>query len=374
MKCVYIIVDGSNDLYQPLSVNLSNLIYKTNFNNDIKVYILYSIEKCIMDELWYHKIDNEQQDNLRCINGKGACIIENGIKKDIDSTLFFRKTIVNNKTINIIAPDIFLETYLNNNNINIVIISGHGGPFQSLLDMSVSPMVSINTVLLCKRINKFNIEYLFLDMCAMNYIETLYEILYKKNIKNIITYGDSCPFYGVYYSDFIRSISLYYEDKMNDFYKFIRSSGMIIITQKNIKDIEDIRDLQCTIVKKIITEKNPDFDIIIDDINKYLANISNSLDNHIKSNRRVDYIKFYLTNEGERKLYTQYEITKNNLWRFIITKKCEIYDDFNPECIILDKSSIENLIYIHNSTLCQDEINKKVNKLISSRNEEDIYN
>lgn len=382
MISVFVIIEAANDLYGPLANNLKQLIYDSKSFNNIKLRILYKVKKDPGNYLWNNNyISDEYKDNNyiekelyseKYLKDQGNILVVNGKITLLDSSQFFKTITIKNRKIKIMSPDRFLKRYLDDKDINIVIIGGHGGPFQSLLDMEVSPMVSLNTVLFCKRINSFKIDFIFFDMCAMNYMETIYEILYKGKIKNIITYGNNCPFNGVYYSDFIKTVINYFHGFEEEFYSFASLWSMMIITQESVKKIEHIKELQCRIVKDILTVKYPDFDSLINEIDKSLINIPFYYKG--KANERmINYIKFYLNNEDERKLYTQYEITKNNLWRFLITKSKRIYNDFNPECIVLEKSSIENLVYIHNSSLSQKEVDIKVNRLINIRREDDIY-
>ncbi|MGL4742348.1 MAG: hypothetical protein ACRC41_16405, partial [Sarcina sp.] len=170
---IYLIINGNNDLEIPFSKGIKKLFnnHKTLLSDDIEIFLIYTLGV------------GKNNDFFKMI----GCSLEKNdeyfkiSKKAIKKQSFeFTEGI----TLNI---EKILERIYDSNQLNILILSGHGGPFQSFLDMRGTSK-SYNTLYFCNIIKRYKFETVILDMCAMNYIEVIYELFTNDNINNIITY------------------------------------------------------------------------------------------------------------------------------------------------------------------------------------------
>lgn len=367
----FIIINGSNDLYYSMNETAIELIENINDINDVEIYIFYNLVNCDQLNMWTKVAGMEYN-----INNIGAFKKVNGIIEYIDTKDFFRDVVLENRRVKVMAPDLFLDKYLSTENNNVVILGGHGGPFQCFLDMSTSPSQSINTVKLCNRIKKYKIDLLYLDMCAMNYIEVIYELLYDSKIKNIITYKNLAPFNGVSY---FKLIEIFQQDddisvnciKILNLIEY----PLIYVSSNNLNKFNELKKIQSNLAKCSILETNPEFDSKITEFRNCIK--KSVIENIQASNMNIsplNFMKYYLSDDGERKLYTQYNYAKDNLWEYFITRDIKFNTTYNPEAIVLERSSLENIIWLHNTTLNKMEIEDKLVKLIRERGEEfDCY-
>ncbi|MGL5822222.1 MAG: hypothetical protein ACRCYE_11505, partial [Sarcina sp.] len=177
---IYLIINGNNDLEVPFSKGIIKLFenHRNLISDDIEIFLIYT--------LGVGKINS----SFKMI---GCTLEENDgyfkiSKKFINKERF---EFTDDITLNI---ESVLEKLYDNNQINILILSGHGGPFQSFLDMRGAINKSYSTLYFCNIIKKYKFESVLLDMCAMNYIEIIYELLINENINNVITYKGIAPF------------------------------------------------------------------------------------------------------------------------------------------------------------------------------------
>lgn len=367
---VFIIANGSNDLYYSINKTILDFLNKINEIRNVPVYMFFKLVNCDPLDLW-KKTDYEVNtfDKVECIKYLDGTI------ENLDDKDFFRREEIEKKKGYLMAPDLFLKKYLRDEDTNIVILSGHGGPFQCFLDMNISPAVSLNTINLCKRISNFKIDLLFLDMCAMNYIEVIYELLIEGNIDGIITYKNFAPYEGTSYFEFI--------NKVVDFYRSQRDVGEVIhyfdlpliyIEKRKLKCMDVVKEIQNKLVVKMVNDKIPAFDEEIQSLKESINGLVNENEpSKCIKTMPLNYMKYYLSDENERKLYSQFSYAKNNFWRLIVTNDFQSHNDYNPEWIILEKESLENIIYLHNSNLKQFSINTKLNDLIKIRGEDKYY-
>lgn len=360
MDKIFIIVNGSNDLYFGVNKSIVSLLKGIEKLRNIQVYIFYNLNR--YDPLFLWTRVEEKND----INSVGALEIFNGKINNIDVEQFFRKINYNNTCVKIMAPDLFIERYINKCGRNIVVLGGHGGPFQCLLDMSIKPYQSINTVKLCKRLKEFKIDLLYLDMCAMNYVEVIYELLNNSNIENIITYKQIAPIIGCNYLELIEYIE---ENKDIDesILRYMNFSNypLIHVNKSNLIYFNELINIQNLLVKLTLKEVQPKYDELLE---KFIRIIKKSVIENEKAKSLclmpLNYIKDYLRDENERKLYMQYDYSRFNMWTYFVTKTIKFNDDYSPECIMLDNDSLENIIWSHNPMLSKYEVRERLNKLI----------
>lgn len=370
-KRFFILINGSNDLYDSICESINDLMNNIRRYKDIEFYFFYNIE--------HIKGSNVFNNNsvIPTISGTGGFIYSNGILKNIDIEDFFIYTTINGHNIRLMNIERFLECYIDEAYSNIVIVSGHGGPFQSFLDMSTNPPYSLNTVSLCKSLSKFKIDLLFLDMCAMNYIEVIYELLNKKNIKNIITYMNLAPYEGIKYTPLLNII-----DENNNLdlsiNKFISESILPIIafSQKCLCLLDEVKKTQNVLGRNCIVLKSVDIESSISVLYEKLSDIGYYKKNN-NSLPNLNFIKYYLNNSEERSLYTYYTYSTNNVWTYFVTGTVKLNDE-NKEYsdiagIQLDKESLKHIIWLHNINLSEKEIDLKLADFINIRNEEDFY-
>lgn len=368
---IFIIVNGSNDLYYSMNETVIEIIENLDKVKDIEIYLFYSLLNCDPLKIWTRVNGIEYN-----INNIGALKSLNGEIEYIDTKEFFREDLLKDKTIKIMAPDLFLDKYLNEDNENVVILGGHGGPFQCLLDMSISPPQSINTQKLCNRLKGYKIDLLYLDMCAMNYIEVIYEILYKSKVKNIITYKNLAPFNGVSYLKLIDIVNenLGFSISCTKFLELV-NYPLIYVSNNNFEKFEELKQIQSNLAKSSILESNPEFDSKILEFRNCIKN--SIVENKAASSMNIsplNFMKYYLNDEGERKIYSQYNYAKSNLWEYFITKNMKCDTTYNPEAIALERSSLENIIWLHNTKLNIKEIEEKLAEMIKTRGEdEELY-
>ncbi|MEG0297451.1 MAG: hypothetical protein RR620_12100 [Clostridium sp.] len=368
MKRFFIIANGSNDLYYSISYTLSGLIDDMQSLNDIEIYVFYSILNTDYLNIWT-RIEN---DNI--LNEIRAFKVTKGMISEINYYKYYRSTEVDKKKINIMAPDLFIKDFLEEEHENIVILCGHGGLFQSFLDMSISPCCSLNTITMLNRLKGYKIDLLFLDMCSMNYLEIFYEVLKDSKIKNLLTYKDLAPFEGVSYNELIKIFNNKRSSEEN-IIEFMKSSKVPLVYSniKKISNLENVKSLQNDIAKECIYEEMPKFDVHIkmlnNEIKKAVKENSESLNIH---KAPLNFIRYYLKEREERELYNQYSLGENNLWRYFITKTVSHKIDRKlslPEVIRLDVNSLEHIIWLHNSNLNKNQLQEKLLELKKVRGE-----
>lgn len=368
MKNFFIIANGSNDLYYSIAYTISKFMDEVESFNDIEIYVFYSILNTDYLNIW------TTIENITMLNEIRAFKVTWGILSEINYNKYYRDTEVNNKIIKVMAPDLFIKDFLKEEQENIVILCGHGGLFQSFLDMSISPSCSLNTINMVNRLKAYKIDLLFLDMCGMNYLELFYEILKDSKVNNILTYKDLAPFKGVSYAELIKIFNNDndIEDNLISFMG-ISKVPLLYANKRNLSNFEKIKLLENDIAKECIYEENPNFDININKLNNEIKNaiIENGESQGIYK-APLNFIRYYLKEKEDRKLYNQYSFGIDNLWRYFITKNVshKLEKSYSlTEVIKLDTKSLEHIIWLHNSHLNKSEIKEKLLDLRKIRGE-----
>lgn len=361
---IFYILNGSNDLFYPLNKNLEDFKNIIKDMEGIEVYCLYKIIKSDPLDLWTKtEVENEE-------NKVGSFIYSNKKFRDIEWKEYFDEEEILDRKVKYLNIGKFLKRYLNNDDYNILMISGHGGPFQALLDLETSPGISINTLNLIEEINGFNIKLLFLDMCAMNYIEIIYEILYKRKIEKVITYKNFAPFEGIDYREFLEYIVN--KDYKESFEKL--KEPLIYLDSNMIKDMEKLKlKMNLTIIDGI-DKKERKFKNDINEFRKEKVKIG--LETEVSKNipgNTLNYIKYFLNDEVEREIYGHYKFAKNNYWNIVVREKIEVNREFKKNIIPIGLDGLKNIIDIHKKGIEERELEKLVLKLVEERNEKDIY-
>lgn len=358
---IFYIVNGSNDLFSPLSQNFKELKEIFLEKENIEVYCLYKLIKSDPLNIW-KKVDGEEEDK------EGAFRYFKGAFEELDILKYYEIETVEKREVKYFNIKKFLSDYLNESDYNVVMISGHGGPFQALLDLDVSPGISINTLELIKEINEFNIKLLFLDMCAMNYIEIIYEILYKNKVEKVITYKNFAPFEGIDYRQFIE-----YLERKNYKDEFKELSGpLVYIDRSMINEIEKVKREMNLVIINGIEKKERKFQ---NDIEKFRKKrISIGLETKEKAiGNTFNYIKYFLNDSSEREIYGEYKFSENNLWNIVIRKELKRSEYNKNKVIPIQKDGIINIIDIHSNIINEVKLNEMFFEFIKIRNEEDIY-
>ncbi|MGL5574330.1 MAG: hypothetical protein ACRDCW_02030, partial [Sarcina sp.] len=247
----------------------------------------------------------------------------------------------------------------------------HGGPFQCMLDMSKAIDKSYNTFELCLDIRKREYELVFLDMCAMNYIEVLYEILINKKVQKILTYKGFAKFEGINYYEFIKVLEkCNYDMKKNMIKNFFLP--VIYLENNIIGEFEKIKKLKSELVKKCLLYEVPNFELEIAQINKIINN--NIFEANIAKEillKKLNYIKYYLSDDVDRSIYLQYSYTKESLWtKFLLLDKFKDENKKNYKYIDLSEQGLRNIILAHDSCISYEELNLKLIKYYKTKEQE----
>ncbi|MGL5648846.1 MAG: clostripain-related cysteine peptidase [Clostridium sp.] len=339
MKIFYIL-NGSNDLYESILKNLNVFLSFMTKRSDLEGYCIYKIENCDYLNIW-----NKGEEKSSKI---GIYKVKGGIVSEVKSEDFFIQGEVRGEFVKYIDVEKFLNVYMKDSEFNIVLISGHGGPFQALLDMKESVAFSMNTYNLANILNKRKIDYLVLDMCSMNYIEVLYEILYKNKVKNLITYRSFAPIEGIDFKDIFKCI------ESNEFEKEFKKldSLLICLNKASVEEFDLFRISQNKRILKLLYKKNREFKSGI----YVLRTEGIRVGIQTKGSERVDgdttgYIKYFLKNKLERNIYSMFKYTKDNLWNIVVRGEFKIYEE-NIKLIELENEGLENIImqYVEEDT------------------------
>lgn len=361
---IFYILNGSNDLFYPLSKNFNDFKEIIKGKENVEVYCLYKLIKSDPLDIW-RKVEGVIDENK-----EGVFKYSNGVFENIESSKYYDSEIIKKRKVYYLNIKKFLNDYLKENDYNIVMISGHGGPFQALLDLNTSPGISINTLKLIKEINKFNIKLLFLDMCAMNYIEIIYEILNENKVESIITYKNFAPFEGIDYKEFME----YLERKnYRDEFEYLKAP-LVYIDKFMVKEIEEIKKKMNLTIINGIEKKERKFQEDIEKLrNEKICIGIETKEGKLISGNTFNYIKYFLNENVEREIYGQYKFSKNNLWNIVTRKELECNKDFKVNIIAIERDGIINIIDIHNNIISQSKLNEMFLELIKRRGEEEIY-
>ncbi|MGL4911757.1 MAG: hypothetical protein ACRC3Y_04920, partial [Romboutsia sp.] len=199
---------------------------------------------------------------------------------------------------------------------------------------------SINTYNLANILNKRKINHLILDMCSMNFIEVIYEILYKGNVENLLTYRSFAPIEGIKIKEIIESI------EGNDFKEkfFYLDSLLISLNKENIKELDLFRVKQNKKILGLLDKKDREFKRGIHILRTEGIKIGlQTKRGDALSGDTLGYIKYFLENEAERKIYSRYRYTKNNLWNIIVRAEFKVYDE-EINIIKLENTGLLNII------------------------------
>ena len=348
---VYIIINGSNDLYKPLKDSVDILLKNFKNYDDLEIILAFSLvdvknidihSEIESSYLGYYKLSDKKVEKLEYDF------------KSIETSLNVEK---------------FLDASFDKDykGKNVLIISGHGGPFQSLLDMSISPAKSKNTFELCRTIKMYKFNLVFLDMCAMNYIEVIYELINCNNIESVLTYKTLAPFKSLDYLKFLDNIN----KKTVQFSILNSTLPFIYFDKESLILIEYIINIKNIIVKKAYNKINIDKEV--KKILKYTSIVGEEAMGTMSVNAdNLNFIKYKLEDDIDRKIYLDYLYSNVCNWRNIAIDEEKI---INEECsyIKLDKESIKNIISMHNPSFSNKEIDEAFNTYISMRREEEFY-
>ena len=348
---VYIIINGSNDLYKPLKDSVDILLKNFKNYDDLEIILAFSL------------VDIKNIDIHSEIEGSCLGYYKLSDKKVEKLDYNFKSTETSLDVEKFLAES-FNEDYKGK---NILIISGHGGPFQSLLDMSISPAKSKNTFELCTTIKKCRFNLVFLDMCAMNYIEVIYELINCNNIESVLTYKTLAPFKSLDYLKLLDNLN----KKTVQFSILNSTLPFIYFDKESLILIEYIINIKNIIVKKAYNKINIDKEV--KKILKYTSIVGEEAMGTMSVNAdNLNFIKYKLEDDIDRKIYLDYLYSNVCNWRNIVIDEEKI---INEECsyIKLDKESIKNIISMHNPSFSNKEIDEAFNTYISMRREEEFY-
>ena len=349
---LYIYFSGNNDLVYPIRKTFNFIIREKLIDTEILYCLKDSKGRLILDDI-EEKINIENKEGYISIKDKK--IINNNVRN-------YYKTYVN-KSKKVRALDFLklLDDKMLEEEKNIVIICGHGGPFQSLLDMESEFLFSINTRKFVEEIGKKKIDLLYLDMCAMNYIEIIYEIFKENNVKSILTYKGQAPYKEQNYNNLIDSI----ENKGNiengvlDYMENSRTP--LIYIKNNNLELEKIKRKFNELAIKCTKNTEVNFSNDIYDIQSIFNSfiIENKEAKKVKGLKLL-CIKYYLDDLDDRIIYNQYKFCKNNLYKYLVSKDEK---EKEPDIILLDKESLKHIIWLHNLNYTNNDLEKIISKL-----------
>ncbi|MGL4990456.1 MAG: hypothetical protein ACRC57_04705 [Sarcina sp.] len=348
----FIIVQGSNDLNGCFFKGINNLLNSYKHLNNAKIYLIYSLIKTKEAILWkYNDAILESMIGIHKIDSKNSIEYEY-IYKNKFTSLDIEK---------------FLEMNYKKDEKNVLIVSGHGGIFESLLDMSVTPAKSINTYEFCNIINKYKFEIVVLDMCSLNYIEVIYELLYKKNLKNLFIYGGSV---GVEAIDYLEFITLFESNKQCD---ILNNDNILLFDKDSLDILEYAKKIHSRLGEKVKFGIYTINDEIFNEF-EFILNLApiRGKKSDIKNNK-IKYIKSTLNEKIDKKIYNQYLYSKNNSYTSLITESEDTRKN-TMKYIDLRADFIKGIINLHNNDLNQKEIKILYEKYLDIRNEREYYN
>ncbi|MGL4762546.1 MAG: hypothetical protein ACRCWG_13955 [Sarcina sp.] len=348
---ISVLINGSNDLYYTLKKSVSTLICNLINIETVSISIIYSFVNKNKD-LWTYVESRDLKSSLGYIEYFDGILKEMEYKFECESSsLDIKKAI---------------ESSYKHNKKNILIVSGHGGPFQCMLDMSGAIDKSFNTYEFCSIINKYDYELVILDMCSMNFIEVIYELLHNLRVKRIITYKGFGIFEGIDYLKIIKVISKYsLDERILEYLDY----PFIYLDNQAIKNFEKLKKINNKLVKKCLLCEKPNFSDEINDINK-LINESVAQSDEAKNIKlsKLNYIKYFLQNEVERNTYLKYSFLENNLWSKFLFMDSE--QGVYKEHIDLSISSLKNIIILHNPMIDKERLDKLVETYYENKKQE----
>ena len=348
---VYIIINGSNDLYKPLKDSVDILLRNFKAYDDLEIMLAFSLVDI-------KNIDIHSEIESTCF---GYYKLKN---KKVEKLPYKFKRAETSLDVEKFLLESFDKDYKGK---NILIISGHGGPFQSLLDMSISPAKSKSTFELCKIIKKYKFNLVFLDMCAVNYIEVIYELLEDNNIEAILTYKSLAPFKEVNYLEILNSINkkkiqLGILNSELPFVYFDKESLILIDYIIKIKNI---------LVRKIFNG-SININKAIKKILLYTSIVGEESDGAviIKADN-LNFIKYELEDNVDRVIYLKYLYGGVCEWNKMVVDNTSVSDDY--KYITLSKDSIKDIISLHNPSFDKVKIDDAFNTYVSMRKEREFY-
>lgn len=363
MKKIYIFIEGSNDLFYLLNKSLCKLLYDISNSKNIRIDILFSLNNIDLMKLWKNISDQyslNRNFGLIRIRDKGFNYIED--------VRYLREYKLEDKTIKFIDINKYLKDNISNKDENIVIISGHGGPFQCLLNMNKDYPASLNTRKFCRELSEYNIDVLYLDMCAMNYIDTIYELICKNNIKNIITYKGLAPYKSLDYMEFIDIINS--EKPLEDTIKeYVNTSNLplIYLNKYSINPLEECKSLFNNMAKMCFANKISNLDHDIDKLKRRIVkSVYEGTKSRFINELPLKIFKYSLADRVDRIIFNNYKFEIDNLYRYLISKD---ENEKEPDIIFLSEESLTHIIGLHNPEFSEKKIDYIKDKLITHYNQ-----
>jgi len=218
----------------------------------------------------------------------------------------------------------------------MLILSGHGIAFVGgLTDLSYNKSYIMGLPEMAKAINMlkknlgYEIDILVLDMCYMNYIESIYEFGNEKDnaTKNILTYLGRGPFGGLPYNEIVSLVKEYYN--IGDIKLFLTNITKkldfnLIAYEVDNKRLTEIKDIINNIAIAYINDTEGRavnlFDLIksSNELNKQIVDMI------IFYNKKYD-LKENLANIVCEKLgkligiYCKLSFARNNMWTHLLS-------------------------------------------------------
>lgn len=362
---LYIFSNGNNDLSYHIRNSCNALINKFTTYNTVNVYGAFTYTDIDKERLWTSS--PKPPIYFECENY--AFSYCNHILKPYSINSFYTELKNGIKFLDIRKFLRFFScsTYTN----NIVVLSGHGGLFQSFLDLSQQLPFALNTINLCNYIKQFPIDLLILDMCSMNYIEIAYELLKNSQIKNIIFFKGLVPLEGLDLSELYDTIHYSSENIENVISNLlsIKKYPLFLISQKSIEKLELVKLLLHKIGYNIITNQSIQKDSLDGHLKVLLNNVAIEGIGCCKTpGFPLKFISYELNEFDEKIFYRCYKFSNNNYWGNIVSKGVFVHPHVTPSIVIpFTKENLRHLILIHNSTLSKESLNNLYNTYITPR-------
>lgn len=232
----------------------------------------------------------------------------------------------------------------------MLILSGHGISFiGGLTDLSYIKTYVMGLPEMAKAINmvkkKLNceIDILVLDMCFMNFIETIYEFGCEDEhtVKNILTYIGRGPFSGLPYDKLILLVKEYnYKNDIKSFLRYLIQNldFDLIAYEVNNKKLTQIKSTLSNIATVYLSNEDEQRVNLIDLI-KNSKELNNQLSDIIVSYRRIYVLNENLISIITEKLgkltniYCKLSFAKNNMWTHLLSDE-DIEKYLNTEIIL----------------------------------------
>ena len=353
---VFIMQYGNNDLWYYTQESVNNLLNKIESFKNINIYGIHLFKNVDTENIWLNFKYNEKEEpskSYKCING---------IVEEIDMATYYSNLTNKLKWVDL---EKFYKSNIIDSEISVFILSGHGGLFESLLDMSQEENFSINTQYLCSKLSRNHIDVLLLDMCSMNYIEIIYELLENSNIANIILFNGIAPLEGIDINKVIMKIvDSHSVDSVVKNILSLKEYSIMNIKKESINKINNlILKLNKLSYKYYVMGSYEK--LTLDIFKKDIEDIITKGSGYIGDTTPLSILLYELKDEKEKALYRKFKLSRKYILSEIICREVKKAD--NNKFLILKENSLKHIIHLYNVNVSSEYIDELYDKYIKNK-------